>query len=82
VNDTTNNTLLTGREVAGGREPKQRGTTCHMHAQELVVTHALGLRERSKQGIVTDKFEAGKNSSKWNQKFIIKDNGQESKRLL
>jgi hypothetical protein len=52
--------LLTGREIAGGREPAQRGTTCHMHAQELVVTHALGLRERSRQGVVTDKYEPGK----------------------
>ena len=31
-----------------------------MHAQELVVTHALGLRERSRQGVVTDKYEPGK----------------------
>jgi hypothetical protein len=48
-----------------------------MHAQELVVTHALGLRERSKQGVVTDKFESGKTlrnrvknllSKKWTRK--------------
>jgi hypothetical protein len=31
-----------------------------MHAQELVVTHDLGLKERSKQGVVTDKYEAGR----------------------
>jgi hypothetical protein len=61
VNDTTNSALLTGREIAGGRTPAQRGTTCHMHAQELVVTHALGLGERSKAGVVTDQYEAGKN---------------------
>jgi hypothetical protein len=31
-----------------------------MHAQELVVTHALGLRERSKAGVVIDQYETGK----------------------
>jgi hypothetical protein len=35
-----------------------------MHAQELVVTHALGLRERSKAGVVTDQYEAGKSIRK------------------
>ena len=32
-----------------------------MHAQELVVTHALGLRTRKKRGVgVIDSFESGR----------------------
>ena len=32
-----------------------------MHTQELVVTHALGIRTRKKKGIIVDSFEKGKN---------------------
>jgi hypothetical protein len=61
VNDTTSAALLTGTTISGGRQPKTKGTTCHMHAQELVVTHALGLRTRRKRGVgVVDEFESGK----------------------
>jgi hypothetical protein len=65
VNDTTSAALLTGTTISGGRQPKIKGTTCHMHAQELVVTHALGLRTRRKRGFgVIDEFESGKLVSK------------------
>jgi hypothetical protein len=61
VNDTTSAALLTGTTISGGRQPKQKGTTCHMHAQELVVTHALGLRTRKKRGVgIVDQFESGR----------------------
>ena len=61
INDTTSAALLTGTTISGGRQPKIKGTTCHMHAQELVVTHALGLRTRRKRGFgVVDEFESGK----------------------
>ena len=61
MNDTTSAALLTGTTISGGRQPKIKGTTCHMHAQELVVTHALGLRTRRKRGIgVVDEFASGK----------------------
>ena len=32
-----------------------------MHTQELLITHALGIRTRKKNGIVVDSFELGKN---------------------
>ena len=32
-----------------------------MHTQELVVTHALGIRTRKKKGNIVDSFELGKN---------------------
>lgn len=60
VNDTTNSALLTGLMIAGGRTPAVKGTTCHMHAQELVVQHALGLRQRRKGGQDVDSFGPGK----------------------
>ena len=61
INDTTSAALLTGTTISGGHQPKIKGTTCHMHAQELVVTHALGLRTRRKRGFgVVDEFESGK----------------------
>ena len=57
VHDTTSAALLTGTTISGGRQPKVKGTTFHMHAQELVVTHALGLRTRRKRGVgVVDEF--------------------------
>lgn len=61
INDTTSAALLTGTSISGGRQPKIKGTTCHMHAQELVVTHALGLRTRKKRGVgIVDQFESGR----------------------
>ncbi len=61
VNDTTSAALKAGTTISGGRQPKQKGTTCQMHAQELVVTHALGLRTRKKRGFgVVDSFESGR----------------------
>ena len=59
INDTTNSALLTGLLLAEGRAPAIRGTTCQMHAQELVVQHSLGLRKRSKGGEIVDKFIPG-----------------------
>ena len=32
-----------------------------MHTQELVITHALGIRTRKKKGVVVDSFDLGKN---------------------
>jgi hypothetical protein len=60
VNDTTNSALKTGLAISGGRAPQRKGVTCVMHAQELVVTHALGLRTRSRKGEVIDEFPTGK----------------------
>jgi hypothetical protein len=59
VNDTTNSALKTGLTISGGRKPGTKGTTCFMHAQELVVVHALGLRTRTKKGD-KDEFKEGK----------------------
>ena len=61
INDTTNAALLTGLLLAEGRALAIRGTTCQMHAQELVVQHALGLHRGSKNGTAVDKFEPCKN---------------------
>jgi hypothetical protein len=60
VNDTTNSALLTGHLLSSGRN-KQNINTCMMHTQELVVTHALGIRTRKRRGVVVDSFEKGKN---------------------
>jgi hypothetical protein len=60
VNDTTNSALRTGITISDGRTPIRRGTTCHMHTQELVVGHAMGIRIR-KQNVVTYQFPAAKN---------------------
>jgi hypothetical protein len=60
INDTTNSALLTGLLLAEGRAPAIRGTTCQMHAQELVVQHALGIRKRTKNGDDVDTFEPGR----------------------
>jgi hypothetical protein len=60
INDTTNSALLTGKLIADGRTPVIRGTTCHMHAQELVVQHALGLRDRTRMQQTIDAFPEGK----------------------
>jgi hypothetical protein len=43
VNDTTSAALRTGLLLSSGRGPAEKGTTCFMHAQELVLKHALGL---------------------------------------
>jgi hypothetical protein len=60
VNDTTSSAVKTGVMLAGGRAPATPGTTCHMHAQELVMQHALGLRQRTKNKEVIDSFEEGR----------------------
>lgn len=46
--------------ISDGREPVIRGTTCHMHAQELVVQHALGIRDRTRMRIPIDQYPEGK----------------------
>lgn len=51
--------MKTGLTISGGRKPGTKGTTCFMHAQELVVVHALGLRTRTKKGD-KDEFKEGK----------------------
>jgi hypothetical protein len=61
INDTTNSALSTGLKIAGGRCPNVKGTTCYMHTQELVTTHALGLKTRKRNGEVVDSFPDGKN---------------------
>jgi hypothetical protein len=61
VNDTTNAALKAGVDLAEGRCPTTKGTTCQMHAQELVTSHAMGIRERSKNLVSVDNFAPGKN---------------------
>jgi hypothetical protein len=51
---------LTGIQIADGRSPVVKGTTCHMHTQELVVSHALGIKERTKRNQVVDSFVMSK----------------------
>lgn len=60
INDTTNSALLAGLNISQGRCPNVRGTTCQMHAQELVVKHALGLHHRSKNKVAYDENVEGK----------------------
>jgi len=43
VNDTMALALKAGTLVAASQQAKNGGTTCHMHASELVLKHALGL---------------------------------------
>jgi hypothetical protein len=46
--------------LSSGRAPEEKGTTCFMHAQELVVKHALGLSIRKgKGGQPDDEFASG-----------------------
>lgn len=52
--------MLTGRLIAQGRRAENGGTTCHMHTQELVLQHALGIRRRSRLGEIHDEFPPGK----------------------
>jgi hypothetical protein len=61
VNDTTKNALRTGITISDGRTPIRRGTTCNIHTQELVVGHAMGIRTRKMNNVVTDQFPATKN---------------------
>jgi len=60
VNDTANSALKTGLLISDYRKP-DGGTTCQMHAQELVLKHALGLAIRKRNKTVIDSFPAGKN---------------------
>ena len=64
INDTTNSALLTGRLISEHRVPENQTTTCHMHTQELVLQHALGIRQRTRMGEPYDKFEEGKKLTK------------------
>jgi hypothetical protein len=60
VNDTTNAALQTGLLVSSGRAPVEKGATCFMHAQELVVKHALGLNPlKGRGGKPDDEFASG-----------------------
>lgn len=73
IKDTTTSAWKTGELVSMGRVPNVKGTTCHMHTQELVVKHALGIATRSVRGKgVVDSFAEGLQLKK-------KKNGQESK---
>ena len=61
INDTTNSALLTGRLISSGRVPDDGSrNSCFMHTQELALTHAFGLRDRKRNGDVTDSFLPGK----------------------
>jgi hypothetical protein len=42
--------------------------------------YALGLRERSQAGVVTDQYEAGKSIRNKVKNLLFKDHGQKSKR--
>jgi hypothetical protein len=59
INDTTNSAKLTGTLISEGRTPENAGTTCHMHTQELVLQHALGIRRRTRKGLPWDQFPPG-----------------------
>ena len=43
VSDTSPNAVKAGLLVSRNRSPEIKGTTCIMHAQELVLKPALGL---------------------------------------
>ena len=59
VNDTTNSALRAGQLLTDGRNVRGLNT-CVMHTQELVITHALGLRTRTRMRVVVDEFCEGK----------------------
>ena len=59
VNDTASPAIAAGKLIADGRVPNG-GTTCQMHAVELVLKHSLGLLDRRKDGAVSDSFQEGK----------------------
>jgi hypothetical protein len=62
INNTTNSALKTGLMLSSGRCPLEMGTTCFMHAQELVVKHALGLSIwKGKNGSPDKTFDSGVN---------------------
>jgi hypothetical protein len=74
---------LTGRLVAGGRVAENQGTTCHMHTQELVLQHGLGIRTRTRNKQPIDEFLQGKALTKKFKKlstFIM--NKQDKNRFL
>lgn len=50
---------MTGRLISGNRQPENSCTTCHMHTQELVLQHALGIRRRTRMGEPWDQFKPG-----------------------
>jgi hypothetical protein len=55
INDTTNSALKAGQLLSSNRNLNTRNT-CFMHSQELAVTHALGIRSRSRNKVITDSF--------------------------
>lgn len=57
ISDTTNSALKTGREISQMRNLDTKNT-CYMHTQELVVTHALGIRTRTNRDGLKDTFPA------------------------
>jgi hypothetical protein len=59
VNDTASPAIAAGLLISDGRRPVG-GTTCQMHAVELVLKHAFGLVERRSGGQVIDSFVQGK----------------------
>jgi hypothetical protein len=59
ISDTTNSALLTSKLLTNGRN-KDKINSCAMHTQELVITHALGIRARKQGGKVIDAFPEAK----------------------
>lgn len=59
VNDTASPAIAAGKLISNGRVPKG-GTTCQMHAVELVLKHSLGLVDRKAGGVIIDSFPEGK----------------------
>jgi hypothetical protein len=59
VNDITNSALKVGLMLSSGRRPTEKGITCFVHAQELVVKHTLGLSARKGRiGNADDTFDS------------------------
>ncbi len=58
------------------------GTTCQMHAQELVLKHALGLCNQRKGGSIVDLFPAGKDLRDVCKAFASKVMDKKSKHTL
>lgn len=54
INDTTSSAKATGLIDDQNRGTVIKGQSCNMHAQELVVTHTLGLQKRSKNNAIID----------------------------
>ena len=81
INDTSNPAILTGKLLSQGRlAAGYKGTTCHMHAQELALKHAFGLVKRKKKNVPVDWFEPGERITKKCKKLISEIMNKKSKR--